>query len=347
MAAIDFLYRGKPFSGETMRLASIGGIESSIVQLAEALAKRGHAVTVFNSVPEARHEFGVQWRPIADARQHARGDIGIAVASPKAFGGVSFGVPLFWLHNPLKSSRAIRRGEVWPLLRTRPMIVVLGAYHLSRLPKWLPSKGAAIVHHGIHEDFFRPAPAPAPPPPRAIFTSQPYRGLDWLLDLWDEIKRRAPAARFDVFAPKTHQAAANAARDALDGVSFRGSIARGALADEVRTARVQLIPGHPDETYCLAAAEAIASGAPVVTLGIGSLSERVADGRSGFVARNRDEFIARTVALLSDDALWETMHRACLADKSLTRWDERAAEWEALFAKMQHPMAKAALKSSR
>jgi hypothetical protein len=44
VTAIDFLHRGAPFSGETLRSGSIGGIESSIVQLAEALARRGHDV---------------------------------------------------------------------------------------------------------------------------------------------------------------------------------------------------------------------------------------------------------------------------------------------------------------
>jgi glycosyltransferase involved in cell wall biosynthesis len=335
LAAIDFLHRGEAFSGETMRTASTGGIESSVAQLAEALARRGHDVTVFNGVRAPSREYGVQWRPFEEAGAGARGDIGIAVASPKAFGGASFRSPIFWLHNPVKTSRIIRRGEVWLLVRTRPLIVVLGAYHASLMPKWLPSKGTAIVHHGIHEDFFRPEPAPEAPPPRAIFTSQPYRGLDWLLDLWPDIKRQVPAATFDVFAPKNHQAAANAARNALDGVTFRGSIARAALAQNLRSARVQLIPGHRDETYCLAAAEATASGVPIVSLGIGSLSERVKDGQTGFIARSKDEFIAKTVALLSDDGLWQGMHRACLADASLRRWDERAREWESLFTRLQ------------
>ncbi len=316
-----------------MRTSSIGGIESSVVQLAEALAQRGHDVAVFNGVPAHRREFGVEWRPIAEAGKRTRGDIGIAVATPKAFGGASFRCPIFWLHNPLKSSRVIRRGEFWPLLRMRPLIVVLGEYHLSRAPKWLPSRGRAIVHHGIQGDFFRPEPALEAPPPRAIFTSQPYRGLDWLLDLWAEIKRRVPAATFDVFAPKTHQAAANAERGALDGVSFCGSIPRGTLAHELRAARLQFIPGHRDETYCLAAAEATASGVPIMTLGIGSLPERVKDGETGFIAGSKDEFIAKAAALLSDDDLWSAMHRACLAETSLTTWAERAAEWESLFSR--------------
>jgi glycosyltransferase involved in cell wall biosynthesis len=346
LSAIDFLHRGVAFSGETMRNASIGGIESSLVQLAEALARRGHDVTVFNGVRESRREYGVNWRPLEEASQFTRGDIGIAVASPKAFKGTSFRSHIFWLHNPVKSSRIIRRGEVWPLLRTRPLIVVLGPYHASRMPRWLPSQGTAIIYHGIHEDFFRPEPAFEAPPPRAIFTSQPYRGLDWLLDLWLEVKRQVPAATFHVFAPKNQQAAANAARCALDGISFGGSIARPALAREMRGVRVHLIPGHRDETYCLAAGEAIASGVPVVTLGIGSLSERVKDGQTGFVARNKDEFVARTAALLSDDKLWRAMHQACLADASLTSWDERAAEWESLFARLKLSTANGALNCS-
>jgi glycosyltransferase involved in cell wall biosynthesis len=275
VAAIDFLYRGAPYSGETMRQASMGGIESSVVQLAEALARRGHDVTVFNGVTQPVDEFGVKWRPIGEASAGARGDIGIAVASPKAFNGTSFRSHFFWLHNPIKSSRAIRRGEVWPLLRTRPTLVLLGDYHKTCAPRWLPASGRAILHHGVHEDFFRKAPAPEPPPPRAIFTSQPYRGLDWVLGLWEEIERRVPSATFDVFAPKSHQAAANAGRHAQSGVSFRGNSARSGLARELMTARVLLIPGHRDETFCLAAAESTAAGAPIVTMGLGALSERV------------------------------------------------------------------------
>jgi glycosyltransferase involved in cell wall biosynthesis len=67
-------------------------------------------------------------------------------------------------------------------------------------------------------------------------------------------------------------------------------------------------------------------------MGIGVLPERVRNGETGFVAQRKEEFIARTVALLSDDALWSSMHRECLADPALATWDIRAKEWENLFA---------------
>lgn len=312
----------------------MGGTESSLVQLAEALARRGHDVCVFNGVSSPRNEFGVNWRPFAEAQTRVRSNIGIAVATPKAFRGLSFRSRIFWLHNPLKSWRQIRRGSVWPLLMARPTFVLLGDYHAKRVPGWLPSSGREIIYHGIHEDFFRKTAATIAPPPRALFTSQPYRGLDWLLGLWPAVKRRAPGASFHVFAPKCHQAEANARRRSIEGVTFRESLPREALIAEFATARVQLVPGHRDETYCLAAAEATAAGVPIVTLGEGALAERVSNGKTGFVVRDKSEFIARTISLLTDDALWLRMHRACLAETALTSWDDRARSWEALFEKL-------------
>jgi glycosyltransferase involved in cell wall biosynthesis len=334
LSNIEFLHLGVPFSGETLRSESMGGTESSIVQLAEALARRGHDVQVFNGVAAPRHEFGVQWRPLQSASERSHGEIGVAVANPKLFKGLSYKSPIFWLHNPLKGWRQIRRGNVGPLMRTRPQFVLLGDYHKAHVPRWLPSSGWTVIHHGVHKEFFRETPAAEPPAPRAIFTSQPYRGLDWLLEIWSEIKWQVPAATLDILAPKPHQAEANSKRAPLDGVTFRGSISRPQLVLELSTARVQLIPGHRDETYCLAAAEATAAGVPIVTLGKGSLAERVQHDATGFVAPDKGAFIQRTVALLIGDSLWKAMHRACLADASLMGWDARAEEWEQLFGNL-------------
>ncbi len=331
MAAIDFLHVGVPYSGETLRTASLGGTESSVILLAEALARRGHKVSVFNGVRVPCTEYGVNWWPVSEAPARARGDVGIAVASPKTFKGLSFRQPIYWLHNPLKSWRQIRRGNVLPLFRAKPLFVLLGDYHNRKVPRWLPSRGRKIIQHGVQEIFFRREPAQIAPPQQAIFTSQPYRGLEWVLGLWPQIQKQLSAAALQVFAPKMHQALANKKRENLQGVVFAGSVSRQQLIGELWNTRVQLIPGHRDETYCLAAAEATAAGVPIVTLGIGALSERVIHGETGFIARNRDEFIARTVQLLKDDALWLRMHRSCLQHRGLMSWDVRAEQWEQLF----------------
>jgi glycosyltransferase involved in cell wall biosynthesis len=337
VSTIDFLVPNAPFSSEILRVRSIGGAGSSVVYLAEALAKRGHDVCVFNGIGAARQEAGVHWRPFAEAANHAGGEIGIAVSNCTVLNGLHFQTPILWLHNPLKSWTHIRRGNVSAMFKARPLFVVLGEYHSAHVPRWFPSGGRRTIHHGIPDEYFRRTPVPVPPPARAIFTSAPYRGLEWLLKIWPGIKNRVPAARFEVFAPKPHQAEANALRSAPEGVLFRECLSPPALLRELRTARVLLAPGHYDETYCLAAAEATACGVPVVTRGIGALRERVRDGITGFLAASEKEFSARTAELLSDDELWCAMHRNCLSTAELASWDKRAEEWERLFAQHTGP----------
>src|SRR5262249_35543638 len=157
-----------------------------------------------------------------------------------------------------------------------------------------------------------------PPPPRAIFTSNPLRGLDWLLDRWETAIRPAVSgAEFHIFSgPRTYGAvgAAKAAemRPVLEraaamagsGVGLREPVARSALAPAMREMRVYLYRGDLGETFCASAAEAQAMGIPGVVQDIGSLAERVRDGVTGFVAADADSFASGAVRLLTEDALW-------------------------------------------
>ena len=62
------------------------------------------------------------------------------------------------------------------------------------------------------------------------------------------------------------------------------------LVKDLQSARMILIPGHKAELFCLAAAEASQMCIPIVTLGYGCLSERVIHGKTGYIAKNNNEF---------------------------------------------------------
>jgi glycosyltransferase involved in cell wall biosynthesis len=100
----------------------------------------------------------------------------------------------------------------------------------------------------------------------------------------------------------------------------------------LRGARVWLAPGHASETFCMAAAEAVAAGVPVVTLGRGALKERVRHGVDGFVCADMVEMGARTLEVLTDDDLWWRLHRAGLETRAGADWGAVARAWQALPA---------------
>lgn len=331
MAVVHLLHDHAGYSGVTMRTNGLGGTESSVVQLAEALARAGHVVTAFNRTRYPVDCHNVAWRSLNEPYRGPRAGLTIAVNHARLFVGDHAPTKVLWLHNPTSLWKLMRRGNLVPIVSHRPHAVVLGTYHDAHVPRLLPFRSRSILLHGVGADFLRREAARDVPPPRAIFASQPYRGLDWVLDLWGEVRARVPRAELHVFVPKTAQVDQAARLVDQAGVVVRGSLSRGALAEELRTARVMVIPGHEDETYCLAAAEATALGVPLVTRGIGALAERVRHGETGFLAPDRDSFVTSTVTLLSDDRVWRHQHLAALGNAGLAGWDERAREWIARF----------------
>src|SRR6202023_2167996 len=188
MASVVMADDGIAFDGLMAETAPLGGAETAFVALAEALAARGHRVEARSRCRAAIVHKGVRWKPLARDLPSAC-DLYIGNRSHRVIGLVRRAKRrLFWLHNPASYLKKAR--NLWGLAWYRPTLVVTGAYHAATIPRWLPCGGREIIPYGIL-DQFREAPAREPPPPRAIFTSNPLRGLDWLLDLW--VARIAPA----------------------------------------------------------------------------------------------------------------------------------------------------------
>jgi glycosyltransferase involved in cell wall biosynthesis len=343
MAQLVMADDGIAFDGRIAEAGPLGGAETAFVALAEALAARGHRVRALSRCRVALTHNGVDWAPLDDGVPQScdlyignRGHRVIGLA-PRA------GRRLFWLHNP---ARYLKKPRVlWPLLRYRPTLVVTGHYHARTVPAWVPRDGIEIIPYGVL-DRFRHAAEREPPPPRAVFTSNPLRGLDWLLDLWEaRIAPAVPGAELHIYAGSAvyrggasgdaaqRMAAVLARADALHarGVRRHPPAGRESLAAALAGARAMLYRGDPGETFCLALAEAQAMGVPAVVQSLGSVVERIVDRQTGRIAASDDEFAETAIALLRDDDLWRRWHRGALATQRGLGWDEVAARYEALL----------------
>ena len=342
MASVVMADDGIAFDGLMAEMAPLGGAETAFVALAEALAARGHRVEARNRCSVAVVHKDVRWAPLS--RDFPRAcDLYIGNRSHRVIGLVRQARRrLLWLHNPASYLRKPR--NLWRLAWYHPTLVVTGAYHAATIPRWLPRGRHEIIPYGVL-DRFRSAPAREPPAPRAIFTSNPLRGLDWLLDLWvARIKPAVPAAELHIYAggavyglggtPRARRMDEILSRAdglAAAGVRCFAPVGRKALAAALSGTRVMLYRGDPGETFCLALAEAQAMGVPAVVQPLGSTPERVIDGVTGRVAKNDEAFVAAAVALLRDDELWRRWHLAALDRQRGLNWDEVAARFEALM----------------
>ncbi len=344
MAVVVMTDDGIAFDGTTPDRAPLGGAEAAFLTVAEALAARGHRVMVRNRCAAPLTHNGVDWAPLDRGLPNAC-DLYIANRGHRLIGLIpNARRRLFWLHNPgtyLRKWRYVR--ELW---RHRPIIVTTGRYHASTVPRWMPSGGRVSIPYAMPDEFRHATAHTEAPPPRAIFSSNPLRGLDWLLDLWEQrIHPALPQAELHLYCgPGVYGAVgdrkgeamravlAHADELAAKGVRRFAPLPRGALIEALAQSRVMLYRGDLGETFCLAVAEAQALGVPAVVQALGSLPERVQDGVTGFVANDDASFARHAIALLSDDALWRNQHEAALRLQRGLSSEEVAQHFEALMA---------------
>ena len=339
MAEVVMADDGIAFDGVKAEEGPLGGAETAFAALAEALARRGHQVAARNRCQTALCHNGVQWAPLSEGVP-SDCDLYIGSRGHRVIGLVRKARRrLFWLHNPAGYLKKPR--NLWRLARYRPILITTGNYHATTLPDWLPCGGREIIPYGVLDRFRAAAPREAPPP-RAIFTSNPLRGLDWLLDLWvARIAPVVPGAELHIYAgaavygsapaPRLEEVLARAADLAEYGVRRFAPIGRAQLAAALSNARVMLYRGDPGETFCLALAEAQAMGVPAIVQPLGSAPERVIEGMTGRVAADDDAFAMAAIAVLRDDTLWRRWHLAALAQQGGSSWDSVAARFEALI----------------
>lgn len=285
---------------------------------------------------------GVAWRSL-EAGLPLRADLYIANRDHELLLGVPFARRrALWLHNPAGELGRAHRAKMAVL---PPTVVVLGAYHRSTCPPWLARHRIVTIPLAVAEVFRSREAATTAPAPVAIFTSNPARNLEWLLELWaGRIHPRMPQAQLHIYSgPEVYQMTSGtgfqnmrrilARADALagQGVVRQVPVGRTELAGRVAAARAMLYRGHEQETFCLALAEAQALGVPCVVQPIGSAPERVRDGLTGHVAADEAGFAERALQVLGDDAHWLALHRAALAHQRSRSWDDVAAEFEALL----------------
>lgn len=343
MAHIVMTDDGLRFDARTMTQSPLGGAETAFAMLAQTFASHGHQVTVRNRCTEAARDGGVDWAPL-EAGVPEAADLYIA---HRAHGLLPM-VPrarrrLFWIQNPARY--LLKWRYLSKLFRLKPVVVFSSLYHADTYPAWAPDGGRVVIPLGVSPTFLEGEPADEPPPPRALFVSNPLRGLDWVLTLWAQrIHPRLPTAELHVFSgPATYGAYGSAkaremepvleyARQLADrGVVLRAPVSKGVLADEMRAARVLLYRGDAEETFCFAVAEAQAAGMPAVVGPYGCMAERVADGETGFVEADERLFAEKALGLMTDDRLWRRMSHRALERQRRWGWNEAATAFEKLI----------------
>lgn len=340
MASIVFADSTGRYDGTDFERRPLGGTESSLVQLARALAQRGHQVTAITNCERAVVDRGVTWRPFGSEVPEAC-DLYIPLQHPWLFGLIKrprrLAVWVLWRGNNLKHYK-----QIWRMWWYRPIVVLVSQMQIQQYSPFLPPRRAdVVIPLGLPDDIRGLPPLAATPGPEFIFASNPARNLEGIIRIFaDRILPARPDARLKVFGTvaavsdpwKQWQGTSlpvNLSDAARRAIEIRTAVPRLELMAAMRNARAMIYLGHKTEAFCLALAEAQALGLPSVVAPIAVLPERVIDGVTGFVRGDEASFAQAALSIANDDQLWRRQHEAALRLQQGLSWHDVAARFEA------------------
>ncbi len=163
-----------------------------------------------------------------------------------------------------------------------------------------------------------------------------YKAVDTVLRAFVRVRREVPDARLLIVGggPELASLQSLAKSLGLDDVQFTQHLGADEVVDALNQSRVCL-NASPKEGWGLTVVEANACGVPVVGSDRPGLRDSIHDDQTGFLVPygDPDAFAKKTIALLTDDALWSRMSAAALEWARSLTWERTADEMDAVFQK--------------
>lgn len=304
----DFKYNSKNLYSQNLR-----GAETILINLSNSLNYIGHDVTVINNCPQSEVINGVRWININSSFNIHNYDLTFSNGDCRLFNLVNSKKKILLSHSIQSIEKFIRKKQLFSYLKHKPIICFLSDYHYRNRSKILRLFGGVDLRYAVDDIFLNTKINENVDNNLAIFTSRADRNLELLAKIWTErIYPKNNNLKLIVSDNKFNFIKTN--------IIKRKFGKHHDLINDLLKAKVYLIPGHKAELFCLAAEEAKELCIPIVTMGKGCLAERVESGKSGFVAKNEEEFANYTLELFNNDVLWQKMRNYLIENRGKKNW---------------------------
>jgi glycosyltransferase involved in cell wall biosynthesis len=291
--------------------SKLRGAETILINLSIHLKNLGNEVTIYNNCPA---NSGKNWYNIElSSNDKTIYDVAIANADANLFNTIKAKKKIVISYSLQSIEKFIRKKQLLPYLKHRPTFFLIGKYHKNNRSKLTSLFGSKLLNLSVDDIFLQTQLNEKIIPYQAIFTSRADRNLDLLIDIWkSKIFPKFKKAKLLVTPHKNVD-------ENFNIVNREFNSQQTMIADLLKS-RILLVPGHKAELFCLAAEEAKELCLPIVTLGIGSLSERVIHGKTGFIAKNTNEFAEFTLELFNNDNLWQKLRNNLIDLRGKNNW---------------------------
>ena len=208
-----------------------------------------------------------------------------------------------WSHSVQNLKKFLRKNQLIPFYKFKPLMILEGDYHYKKRGFFTSLYGKKILKIAPDYDFINTKiNINFVPPPNAIFTTRSDRNLNFLIESWLQIKKNSKNSKLYINPPHILKD-----YEINNEIIVRCKGDKQLLIKDLLNTKLFLSPGHIGEVFCLAAEEARELCIPIVTMGHGSLYERVEHNVTGFIASNKEDFIRYSINILNNDDLYKQL----------------------------------------
>ena len=167
-----------------------------------------------------------------------------------------------------------------------------------------------------------------------MWTIKRDKGLTEIINMWSSfIFKKEPSAELHIYGLKNKLDKKIIDRYKSIGIKFFGIVNKKILANKYSYSTAMIHPGY-DETFCISALEAQASGLPILTFNRTALSERVVDGVNGYKVCSFQEMSKKVLELINNKSLHKKLSINSIKLSKKYSWEIIALSWYQYLKKL-------------